>query len=432
MLQDGKDEITAVNNSNVNVEDNNWQQGADEVSKAGVSEQDFPDEECLYSRARQLLRMLPGGIEISGVVLVGSEPELGALEGTATRFLKRLRKLRDRHVMLKNEASLLTKHLFIAAIRNSWENCNIQLMQFSGTTVHIEVGPTFAVHDIFWCSLQSTVAENILDTCDGSVFGVDFQKRFVDLIIPYAQKLFDSCLLINGHVYDGHESTCVSEVLNKENSLAPLKAKFLLNSSDQRIVTEVEHNGSACARMQLTGILAIRAFFPSVCTIEEVVAAFRKDILRTLYIRGELHHEERLVTGEESESNSYRNLPRRVFVSLGCPGECFDICEYIMHDEDLSFLENEVSDFFRTRMDSSSVELDAEPLMSIQTKEFSLSPVSASGFSFLQKVFGHNAALMLQSAASMYEQLTASTVRILALAFMPFVIFWFFELIRTL
>ncbi|CDW53868.1 ODR4-like domain containing protein [Trichuris trichiura] len=422
-----------MNSSNVRLENyNNGQEGAEEVPNVGVSGQELPDEECLYSRARQLLRMLPGGIEISGLVLVGSESEVSALECTATRFLKRLRKLRDRHVMLENEASLLTRHLFIWTISNSWENCNIRLMKFSGTKAYIEMGSTFAVGDIFWCSVQSTVAANILDSCDGSVFGVDFQKRFVDLIIPYAGKLFDSYLLINGHLCNGHEPTCVSEVLNKEDFLAPLKAKFLLNSSDQRIITEVERNSSVCARMQLTGFLAIRAFIPSVCTTEEVITALRKDILRTLYIRGELHHEERLVTGAEIESNSYRNLPRRVFVSLGRPGEGFDVCEYIMHDEDLSFLENEVNDFFRTSMSASSVELDAEPLMSLQTKKFPLSPVSAGGFSLFQKVFGRNADFMLQSAVRIYEQLTANTLRILALALIPFVVFWFFELIRTL
>uniref|UniRef100_A0A5S6QE09 Uncharacterized protein n=1 Tax=Trichuris muris TaxID=70415 RepID=A0A5S6QE09_TRIMR len=430
-FQEGKDELTGINSSALGIGGYNRQQEPSEGSAARANGPELPDENSLYSRARQLLRLLPGGIDICGIMLVSCGVETTAWESSAIRVAKRLRKLRDRHVMLKNDASLLTKHLFIATVCDSLENFNSQLISFVNKDVQAHPGPALAVQDILWCSLQTKVAVNVSSSCGGSVFGVDFLRRFVDLVDPYGQRFLNSHVLVDGRLPSDHKSIYLSNLMHRENGLVvPLQAKFLLSSSDERMIAELEYNDVTCARMRLTGVLAIRAFVPSVCTIEEGVTALRKDVLRTLYIRGELHYEERLVTGAENEANSYRGLPRRVFASLGSPGECFDVCEYIMHDEDLSFLQNEVGDFFRADMDPSNVELNAEPLMTVQEDVFPSSPQSVNTFSLCERIFGYNVSYLIQGTLSLCDEVSPKTFRILALAFVPLILFWLFGLLR--
>ncbi|KAL1227269.1 Odorant response abnormal protein [Trichinella spiralis] len=114
-----------MDNSLVAIFETSDERKADNTSK-------LTTQQWIYSQARQLIRMLPGGIEIVGLYVVGSKLSEDWIKSMNLSVFNRIRKLRNRQYSAGSQFTSSCRRLFLmSAPDGSGQSCSVRVVDFS-------------------------------------------------------------------------------------------------------------------------------------------------------------------------------------------------------------------------------------------------------------------------------------------------------------
>ncbi|XP_039176548.1 protein odr-4 homolog isoform X4 [Crotalus tigris] len=289
------------------------------------------DEEWTAAHARQVSRMLPGGLLVVGVFII-SVPEL------AKEIQNILRKL-----LFSIEKSAARKRLWSLSEEDVSDRVALHLCS---TTKKI-LCRTYDVQDpkstakpadwkyqnalsASWLSLECTINVNIHIPLPATLASHNLEKNTRNGLGRWAQQIEEAVFFINGQA-------------RQEN--ADLLEGQMQSTSSRSTATVQICSGS----INLKGALKCKAYIHNnKPKVKDAVQALKRDIINTLSDRCEILFEDLLVNetpGKKNSEREYHILPCRVFTPI--VGSSVLLCDYKFGDETV----REIQERFLEMMD---------------------------------------------------------------------------------
>ncbi|XP_070795388.1 protein odr-4 homolog [Pituophis catenifer annectens] len=332
------------------------------------------DEEWTAAHARQVSRMLPGGLLVVGVFII-SVPEL------AKEIQNILRKL-----LFAVEKSVARKRLWNIAEEDVSDRVALHLCS---TTKKI-LCRTYDVQDpkstakpadwkyqntlsASWLSLECTINVNIHIPLPATLASHNVEKNTRNGLGRWAQQIEKAVFLINGQARE--EDADLLEGQKKSRGYTPSATRNL----DVRVLTQLMQstNSRSTATVQicsgsinLKGALKCKAYIHNnKPKVKDAVQALKRDIINTLSDRCEILFEDLLVNeipGKKNSEREYHILPCRVFTPI--VGSNVLLCDYKFGDETI----REIQEHFLEMMDQAVQSDDLHIAEEVNTVEVSL------------------------------------------------------------
>ncbi|KRY86165.1 Golgi phosphoprotein 3 [Trichinella pseudospiralis] len=380
--QDGE-HFEEMDNSLVAIFETNDERKADNVSK-------LTTKQWIYSQARQLIRMLPGGIEIVGLYVVGSELSVDWTELMNLSVFNKIRKLRNRHYSAGSQFTDNATQLFLINVPDgSGRSGSVRVVNFSNNPAYLVPCKFLFRNHVEWCrcSVQLFIRSDAFLPVEIETW--NFFKKFLYAVRSACIQIEDSKIHFNGRPVDD-DGQSVSHLMEADRGI---EASIVLNESSEAFETDQVEVDACCGKMSIqgwcssrilsyyctlcscwriefhnwhvSGVIACEAWVPATASVKELVASLKKDILRSVYVRGELHYEGLMVGELEPEPNVVHQLPRRVFTSLR-PRSAISICDYLFENDPGLETVEAIKEFFMVELSLKRFNTDRELLVSAE------------------------------------------------------------------
>jgi len=329
------------------------------------------DDQWVLVHAKQVTRMLPGGLNIVGLFAIASSAVLKEGQTKIRQMMYSVYKQLDKDTSRLSSSSQITERILM-----QMDTSTKRVTCVSLDTADSKKGTKPAEWKqqsggSKWCCLRSTINMDI------PIF-VPSQKSDLSLLkqIQFGLSEFQSCLdqsmvTINGGLQDGSNvltprtSTKVSRRISASSNRASLQSSLPVNFKGRRqsstsspgnaarsrtgsledpwnqdvciyLPFQVEQkqdeiNSKDCkANISISGTSMVRSFVSTKCTFAEAVEAVKMDVMRSISARCDLLCEEFDVAELDVASQVY-DPPSRLFVQL--PHTSVQFCDYVFQDE---------------------------------------------------------------------------------------------------
>ncbi|KAA8587552.1 hypothetical protein FQN60_016414, partial [Etheostoma spectabile] len=313
-----------------------------------------PDKEWVIEHARQVSRMLPGGLSVLGVFII-----------TDTDSKDTLTTLRQLVFAVENLIS--SEHLWNPADDDVTDCVTLHVNPKTRKTFDVK-DPKSMAKPADWkyqsgvCSSWSMVSccinvDMLVPLPDNRTGTENMDTSLKEELKVWAHQLESGVCLIDGKKLS--EDTELTGGQVKRNIRQTYTAQILLTPDDQRLTDVVQRCGGS---VSVRGAVHSRAYLhsnkPKVKLAEKLL---KRDVVSTVATRVQMLLEELLTSEEESKGSSRVKqqteqfcLPRRVFCPVKVSGPVC-VCDYLFSDEGLS----EVTDRLKEMLD---IDVDEEDL----------------------------------------------------------------------
>ncbi|XP_069121505.1 protein odr-4 homolog [Argopecten irradians] len=313
------------------------------------------DEKWAATHAKQVIRMLPGGIDVIGVFALASPNMMQAAQAKLRQILFAIHKTLVKGQVVPEEGGITDRILLQICSSTRKYTCR-----------SIDVGDpksSFRPADWknhsggdHWLCLRSDIAIDLRIPVPVRSQNQTFLKQLQSGITPYCKRLCGGIALFNGKLREPTESLDQSESKGRgkgrdkgQPTQQIQEIEFCIkpeadNESEARVVENV-------AKMAVCGCIHSRAYVYGKAEVRDGIKALQADVVRSLMARCELLYEDVIdVVEEESVMKELYNTPVRVFGKL--PGTQLDFCDYMFPDEKME----EVTDRIEELLDLSITE----------------------------------------------------------------------------
>ncbi|KAM3841958.1 protein odr-4 homolog isoform 3-T5 [Vipera latastei] len=338
------------------------------------------DEEWTAAHARQVSRMLPGGLLVVGVFII-SVPEL------AKEIQNILRKL-----LFSIEKSAVRKRLWGIS-----EDVSDRVALHLCSTTKKILCRTYDVQDpkstakpadwkyqnalsASWLSLECTINVNIHIPLPATLASHNLEKNTRNGLGRWAQQIEEAVFLINGQAREEDADLLEGQkksrgyMTSATRNLHVRVLTQLMQSTNSRSTATVQ---ICSGSINLKGALKCKAYIHNnKPKVKDAVQALKRDIINTLSDRCEILFEDLLVNeipGKKSKRNSereYHILPCRVFTPI--VGSNVLLCDYKFGDETIREIQERFLEMMDQAVQSDDLHI-AEEMNSVEVsllKEF--------------------------------------------------------------
>nr|CAG4652089.1 EOG090X0BI6 [Triops cancriformis] len=302
------------------------------------------DETLVADHARQVVRMLPGGLTILGIFVVTPQDPF---QGT-----QNISQLRKTLIAIR---TVLESNPFISQIKTSPEKAILHVCSLTQklTCKSIDISSPISAARPADFKLQSGGGTTWLELDSSLLLDLGFpisqaecqrtlRQQLEDSLAAYNLTLQKALILFDDNLRE-EASEMLLEPPNKEGKkkgrgaasiledpLKTIQVQFLVPDIER--TTQVE---DCVTELRFSGKMCIKAFVHAKATVEEAVQALREDVLRSLWARCEMHCDS-LVSDEEqrgisAERSVLHEPPRRVIAPL--PYSVVTVSDYLFPGE---------------------------------------------------------------------------------------------------
>ncbi|XP_030631176.1 protein odr-4 homolog [Chanos chanos] len=320
----------------------------------GASSLDAIDMEWVTEHARQVSRMLPGGLSILGVFLITPSDLAKEAQNTLRRLVFAIEKhvtkgrlwdlseddVTDRvtlHICSKTRKAVCktfdVKDPKCSAKPADWKYQSGASLSWPMLTCSVELGLHIPV--------TGTSLEN-MDRC------------MKDGLKTWAQQIGAGICLLNGKQLADEADLIPGAKKNTKMTQQTFRAQILVSAidpqGDQRSTALVQ----ACSgSLTINGTVHCRAYIhTNKPKAKQAIEALKRDIMNTIFCRAEMLLEDLLMNEGESKgpASGQQSLPHRVFAPLPGTGLC--VCDYMFPDETTA----DVAERFKEMLDRDTAE----------------------------------------------------------------------------
>ncbi|XP_034265499.1 protein odr-4 homolog [Pantherophis guttatus] len=332
------------------------------------------DEEWTAAHARQVSRMLPGGLLVLGVFII-SVPELAKeIQNILRKLLfaveKSVARKRLWNIAEEDVSDRVVLHLCSTTKKILCRTYDVQDPKSTAKPADWKYQNTLSAS---WLSLECTINVNIHIPLPATLASHNVEKNTRNGLGHWAQQIEKAVFLINGQARE--EDADLLEGQKKSRGYMPSATRNL----DVRVLTQLMQstNSRSTATVQicsgsinLKGALKCKAYIHNnKPKVKDAVQALKRDIINTLSDRCEILFEDLLVNeipGKKNSEREYHILPCRVFTPI--VGSNVLLCDYKFGDETI----REIQEHFLEMMDQAVQSDDLHIAEEVNTVEVSL------------------------------------------------------------
>lgn len=296
------------------------------------------DEQWICQHAKQLMRALPGGLDVLGFYITApsdyTTKNQTALRQVLFAVFKILSKNRSLNLS-SNERILLTLCPVTSKIMCRTYDIGDYKSSANPADWKLHSGP------MRWQRVRCRLAVDIKFPIKSEDAGLSLQKQIEIGLHPFLENVRAAHALVNGTQRDLDELLDPSLDLRKSKKKANEKeVKTSLEWNDIELFIPLENNNNisnpevceCICMMTFKGAVQCRAYVHSKATVREAITALKQDIVRSVTARCEIHCEDLLLIEEEQKDPVVvHELPRRVFAPLPQADVC--VCDYQFHSD---------------------------------------------------------------------------------------------------
>lgn len=298
------------------------------------------DEAWICQHARQVTRMLPGGLDVLGIYIYG--PSELATKNTAN--LRQILFAMFKSISKDQQLGFCSKikdriQLQLCSITNKATCRTYDISDYKSAAKPAE-----------WKALTSPIQWSQIDTeynldqwipISSDRSKQNLLKQIQISLEPFCTAVNQAVALIDGRLREGTELLTQSSGDSGKRGKHKEKpsAEKLTHNADIFLLMNANNNAlkdseliNCGATMEVKGTFHCRAFIPSKSTVEEAILALKQDVIRSMTSRCEIHCEDMLFINEEQQDPSLvHELPRRVYTQL--PGTDISVSDYVYHGD---------------------------------------------------------------------------------------------------
>ncbi|KFM81664.1 Protein odr-4-like protein, partial [Stegodyphus mimosarum] len=299
------------------------------------------DEPWICQHAKQLMRALPGGLDILGFYAVvpsdfssKNQTQLRQILFSIFKTLGKNRKLN----LSSTERILLTvcpvtskivcRTYDIADYKSGANPAELKL--FPGT--------------MRWHRVRCQLAVDIKFPIKSEDAGLSLQKQIEIGLHPFLENVKEAHALVNGvqrELDEPLEPITEGGKKSRKKAASENDKKIILRDwHDIELFIPLENNNNisnpeicdCVCMMTFKGTVQCRAYVHGKASVQEAINALKQDIIRSITARCEIHCEDLLLIEEEQKDPLVvHELPRRVFAPLPQGDIC--VCDYQFHSD---------------------------------------------------------------------------------------------------
>ncbi|XP_078074469.1 protein odr-4 homolog isoform X1 [Mustelus asterias] len=298
-----------------------------ELPPENPNEMNASDIEWVSEHARQVSRMLPGGILVLGVFLI--RPPKMTKEEAHDIFRKLasgvetvVAKERLWNFTEEETAERVVLQVYADSKKMKVRAYDLQNPQASIKMLDCKSSSLTAPWQVMEATLNVDVNIPIPVAAEHQ-----FDKDSLKGLITWAKQIMQSSYLINGHFIE--PESILGEGLKKK---APAEVQFLtapVAIADGELGALIEDCGSS---VTVRGTVRCRAYLHgSKAKVKDAIQALKRDVLNTVFIRCQMVFEEQILNKNVEGDSSSLKAPHRIFASILPSGVAF--CDYGFADE---------------------------------------------------------------------------------------------------
>lgn len=296
------------------------------------------DENWICQHAKQVARMLPGGLAVLGVFIIANQEELNDLQPTLRQVLFSVYKILLGNEKYSVETESKEKILLqICAITQKPVCRTFDISDYKSVARPAEWKCHSGV--LLWHRLDTLLNLDFQILVDNDRSTQSLLRQMKTGLIPFFDSVHQMIALINGNLRNEDELLypSVEGKKGKRSSTKPTTQQSF--KVDLLLPLKLNNNGlcdpkirSCCAAMDVTGMIQCRGYVHSKGTVKEAIQFLKQDIIRSITSRCEIQCEDLLLIDEEQQDPSIvHELPRRVFAPL--PQSDLSVCDYLFHGD---------------------------------------------------------------------------------------------------
>ncbi|XP_076454734.1 protein odr-4 homolog [Babylonia areolata] len=331
------------------------------TSKPFPSSLDSADDLWVATHAKQVTRMLPGGLDVIGIFVVAPSHILKDASAKLRQLLFAVHKSVTKNVPATSVDAVTDRIILQVDSLSSKIVCSsLDVANQKSTPRPAEWRYSSATR---WLRLVSSVAVDVLVP---GARNETLQKSMQQAIAPFCQDIMKSLTLVGGEVRESTELLATfsdrKKGKGKERDVSvkdtyhvdffmPVQASLQIPQPAVKEVTKL---------MSVRGIITCRAFVHWKATVKEAVEAIKTDIVRSLCTRCELLSEDLELTDEGSaiEFRQLYDTPVRVFARANTSGA--QICDYMFQDEKREEVVERIQELLDMTVTAESLETTCE------------------------------------------------------------------------
>jgi len=312
----------------------------------------------MVEHAKQVIRLLPGGLTVIGFYIFNSEDIFEKQDGKIRKLISSVGNL-DSDVPEEQIVIVNTKTAKVFDTKSSAFK-NIDMKMFGKPIDFVRVD-TSVVLDI---PIALSSDENDLSKDVGP--GVE---KFAEML-KHSIFVFDNEMLSDKHVVGKSVEVEKKKGKGKNKNDAQDNSDLEDCSAQEILNVEILFTDSSCpeevvpqsslVRLKFAGKLSSRSYLAPGATVQLAKEAVKSDLMRSLRTRLAMHCDTMQET-EEEETKVVHEPPRRVFVGVGdVLVQGVAVCDYLYPGEGLEDCVNNIKEIFGWDVVEDSVEDDVE------------------------------------------------------------------------
>ncbi|XP_006818913.1 protein odr-4 homolog [Saccoglossus kowalevskii] len=331
------------------------------VKKKKKPSLDTVDEQWTAEHARQVSRMLPGGISVIGVVAMAAPDVMTKSQAKLRQVMFAIHKTVTKGDVLLKDADVTERILLqICSLTRKTTCRTIDVSDLKSTFRPAELKYQSFVNR--WSQLNTQVSVNVKIPVMKSSSRSNFQKQIQLGVKSWCKSLSQSLCLLNGKLKKLDELLDTTQTHKKKGGSAVsgsgpqnFKVAFLLQNNSANTTIE---NKVCKSMIILRGRISAKCYMNNKATVGEAVEALKEDVIHSLLSRCDLLCEDLQQT--EDDIIDINTTPRRVYVQM--PRSQIEISDYMFPDESTQDCVGRIQELLDFQISPDELKIDIESL----------------------------------------------------------------------
>lgn len=292
-------------------------------------------EDTVVQHARQVIRMLPGGLDILGIYIITPQSDLGNMLSQAklVKLLASIHKATAKLLLDTSQSSTekAVLHVCPQTLKVASKSLDVNL---SGSLL-VPLELKFQRGNIKWHQISYSYALNLklwLPTEKShSLF-----KSVLNLVRPWASSVAESLVLIDSNLVD--DETLLDATADEKPSKKKGGARAVMDLAPPKVyvaeildscgpIEDTFKEKESAGSVHISGTIAGRAFVQGKDTTGDASRAVITDLIRSVVSRWEMHCDSLVEEPSPVKGPVVHEPPRRVFLEGG--GLPVSLCDYL-------------------------------------------------------------------------------------------------------
>ncbi|XP_071035816.1 protein odr-4 homolog [Parasteatoda tepidariorum] len=292
------------------------------------------DESWICQHAKQLVRALPGGLDILGLYIVAPSDFTVKNQALLRQVLFAIYKIKSLKGKILRERILLN----ICSITSKILCRTFDVSDYKSSATPAEWKSQNGPQK--WHRLRCHLAVDVKFPHEkAEINNLSLQTQMELSLKNFFENIQNAVLLFNGQKRNMDDALAISVEGKRSKKKQSERTEHLSEWFDVELFIPLGNDVisspeifTATSMMTFRGIMQCRAYIHAKATVQEAVDAIKQDIARSLISRCEIHCEDLLLIEEEqSDPLVVHELPRRVFAPLPQMDVC--VCDYQFHND---------------------------------------------------------------------------------------------------